>query len=510
MRGDDGEEIVGDVREPNVACARMEEPLLHPRPPIFYGSNVIMNDILGVIAPAEDAPLSPARIATLGVLEIGKSSLALSVLHRARTSAHYARRRYRSLATARCCGVSRSTSSCVSPIARRTRACKNLCCGALRAAASAVLVLDRFEAPWEDANEGRPDTIEKVDSATAGIDMLWLVVVLGGAQRPLGPGRTRPLIPLRDPLEHEAARDTFTALPDVTDDEPTLSSIAYYSMTALLTRWTQESTSVLDRGVQSRQTNFGISIKATISGPRMKAVGEPALDSITVLCLVPDGFSEESLGEITRALPQVGKAAGVLRQTVLAYDDVINLPGPAPPPAAAALAVSPAAKSLEAQKPASNDARAVRRLCIMGSIRAFFCASRKQNDDRFAAPEGYYISLAARAAKIGAAEDGDLVQVLRLGVGNMHCIIERILAKDLHQRDAVQATADLGRFLRHTFRGSLRTSSWKLAMRAVQAIGGESLKGDLMVCAADVARERGDVEGAAVQREAAMNMIRDV
>ncbi|EJD39068.1 hypothetical protein AURDEDRAFT_187528 [Auricularia subglabra TFB-10046 SS5] len=554
IRGDDGEEIEDDVQEENVdaegqdeeglqaeaarsktqLALEWEEPLLHPRPPIFYGREAIMDDILGLIAPAEDAPPSPARIAILGAPGIGKSSLALSALHNARTSARYAHRRY----YVACEGV-RSDSALLRRLAEHfelrvtdrmedTRVqelvLSRLACRGERA----VLVLDHFEDPWEDASEGRRDAVEKVVSAIAGIDSLSLVVVLRGAERPLGPGWTRPFLPMLGPLEHEAARDTFTALSDVADDEPTLpklldrcaghplavtllANIAQYdSMTALLARWEQESTSMLDRGVQSRQTNFDISIEVTIAGPRMKAVGEPALELITLLCLLPDGFSEESLGEITRALPEVGKAASVLRQTALAYDDVIDLPGRAPLPAAA-LAVSPAAKFLEAHKPASNDARAVRRLCVMGPIRAYFCANRKPKDDHLAVLEAHYISLAARAAKIGTAEDGEtLVQVLRLEVGNMHCIIERILAKDPHRRDAVQAAADLGEFLRHTLRGSLRTSSFQLAMKAAQAIGEESLKGEWMVRAAEAARERGDVEGAAAQCEAAMNVIRDV
>lgn len=510
-----------------------EEPMLHPRPQIFFGRDAVLGDIISALAPAEgeSSGSGAARLAVLGAPGIGKSSLALSALHHARTVARYSSRRYFVA-----CDAASDAASLLRVLVAffeltvRTgmdeASVQDTVLSRLRGRGEpALLVLDNIEHAWEAP--ATRDSVEKVLAAIAGLHNVTLIVTLRGAERPMGPGWTRPFLPPIGPLDADAARKTFIAVSDVAEDEPLLpklldrcaghplaikllAGIAQYdSMSALLARWDQESTALLESGGLSRRMNFDVSIAESVSGARMRDAGQPALDLMALLCTVPDGFSEETLQALAKRDPELDKAVSVLRQTALAYDDSIKIMPPAPLPAAA-LAASPTAKFLETHK-GSSEPRVVRRLCVFGPIRAHFASNYKPKAAHVEVLEAHYITLAARAALIGTAEDDEMqAQVLRLEVGNMHCMIERILETNPHRRDAVQAAADLGAFLRHTLHGSLRSSSFQLALKASEAIGEESLKGEWMVRAAEAAHERGDVQSAVAGFAAAKAVLHDV
>ncbi|KAH7101987.1 hypothetical protein BKA62DRAFT_743174 [Auriculariales sp. MPI-PUGE-AT-0066] len=506
-----------------------DEPLLHPRPAIFYGREKVLSDIVATLAPESD-PLDattfvdPVRHVILGAPGIGKSSLALAALHNARTVARYGDCRYFVP-----CDVARDGASLVKVLvehfeleipedadAARTReiVLQRVSCGGRPAA----ICLDNFDSPWE--NVRARDGVESLLNAMAAIPSLAIIVTLRGAERPFGIGWTRPCIPPLAPLDLDASRSAFVALSDQPEDDPLLAKLLdrcgghplaitlmaniaqYETLSALLARWEQESTSMLDRGPQDRRTNFDICIETCLTGHRMRAAGEAAIDLMAMLCIVPDGFSDETLTEISKRLPAVGKTSIALRQSALAYDDILSLPAPAPLPAAA-LAASPASRLLNVHHDAGVGERQSRRLSVLFPVRAYFQENKKPKADHLAILEQYYFDLAARAATVGSAEDGEsLVQILKPEIGNMQCIIERILAAHPHRRDAVKAAGDLSAFLRHTHAGSLQ--SLKLVLKASDVIGEDALKAEWLVAAATEAREQGDMRGAIATYEEAL------
>ena len=509
-----------------------DEPLLHPRPAIFYGRDKILSDVLAALVPEED-PLSATstdavRHVILGAPGIGKSTLALAALHSPRTVARYGDRRYFIA-----CDRARDATTLLNVLAEhfeltvpeeadvariREIVLERLACRGNPAA----IVLDNFDSPWE--NLRNRDGVEALLNAITAISNLAIIVTLRGAERPLGVGWTRPCLPPLMPLDTEASAAAFIALSDVPEDEPLLpklldrcgghplaitllANIAQYeSLSALLARWEQESTSMLDRGPQDRRTNFDVCIETCITGHRMRAAGEAAMDLMALLCVVPDGFADETMADITRQLPAVGKAAIALRQSALAFDDFISLPAPAPLPAAA-LAASPTSRLFDAHQNNAPGERTSRRLCVLNPIRAYFQENKRPNPAHLSVLEKYYFGLAARAATVGSAEDGEtLVQSLKPEIGNMQCIIERILAANPHRRDAVQAASDLSAFLRHTHAGSLR--SVKLVLKASDLIGEDSLKAEWLVAAATEAREQGDVHGAIATYQEALAVFK--
>ncbi|KZV92883.1 TPR-like protein [Exidia glandulosa HHB12029] len=309
------------------------ETLPH-RPYIFFGRANELNEIVDCVL--KSASTSAARIAILGPGGIGKSALAVSVLHDPAIMADGFRRFFVA------CDAAESANSLLSvlasafritadnPTAIRTQLIRHL------SVAKTLLVLDNFESPWEDAN-GRAD-VEALLATIAAIPSLTLLVTLRGIERPTGIDWARPFLPPLEPLEAGAARQTFLAIANGSDDDPDIdalldvvermplgvtlmSNLAQYETPgSLLSRWNDEQTSMLDRGGAERHSNLDVSIRLSIDGPRMRSVPDAA-QMLYVLSLLPDGLERGLVLDLTRCLDQPARCLSVLLQTSLAYRD---------------------------------------------------------------------------------------------------------------------------------------------------------------------------------------------
>ncbi|EJD46537.1 hypothetical protein AURDEDRAFT_136851 [Auricularia subglabra TFB-10046 SS5] len=274
------------------------------------------------------------RVAVLGGPGMGKTTLALAVLHHPVIATRFAYRRYFVA-----CDAAEGQSSCLAIIA-----------GAFGIVGSDVqtvqqnllqelsqgptlLVLDNFESTWESP-ETRAEA-ETVLQLLAGVDALSIIITLRGSERPQGVSWTRPFLPPLSPLEREASRQVFLAISDRPDADPVMDTLLdyvenvplavvlianlaqYESPTTLLARWEEQKTAMVQRGDgQQRLNSLDVSISLSIGSPRVREVPE-ALRLLSVLSLLPQGVVDTDLALWAQLFP--ARALSVLLRTALAY-----------------------------------------------------------------------------------------------------------------------------------------------------------------------------------------------
>lgn len=308
------------------------------KPQIFFGRSKEVDTIVDVLVQGiHDTDGRPPRICILGIGGIGKTALAVSILHHERVAAKFCEGRYFLP-----CDAITSADLLLVELAAALDMDEGLPGNPLKSVhhklkqVPCLLVLDNFETPWES-----PQTRSEIESLLAeitSIETVSLILTMRGSQMPSGTRWSKILPPLQ-PVDADSAVAIFEAITQREADKyalkliqamdyiplaitlvANLTSVEGETTENLWIRWQEERTSMVGNG-SDRLTNLEKSIQLTLSGPRMQQ-DPSALRFLGAICLLPDGMSSETLRDcMNRDTPSIKKAISTLRQNALVYED---------------------------------------------------------------------------------------------------------------------------------------------------------------------------------------------
>ena len=281
----------------------------------------------------------PPRICLMGIGGIGKTTLAVSILHHERVAAKFGEGRHFLP-----CDAITSAELLLAELAAALDIYEGLPGTSLESVrrklkqVSCLLVLDNFETPWESPHTR--SEMESLLTEITSIETVSLILTMRGSQMPSGTRWSKILPPLQ-PVDADSAVAIFNAITQREADKyalKLLQAMDYIPLAITLVanlvsvegettenlwiRWQEERTSMVGNG-SDRLTNLDKSIQLTLSGPRMQQ--DPgALRFLGVICLLPDGMSSETLRDcMSRSpdMPSIRKAISTLRQNALVYED---------------------------------------------------------------------------------------------------------------------------------------------------------------------------------------------
>ncbi len=341
----------GSISAASPALTQSLSPRIPGRPRCFGRDDLIEELVTALLSK----PLLPALI--LGPPGVGKTNLALTALHHERVVEKFAARRF----FASCDGAT-SREGLIAACAKAV----GLKLGPFLAerlfrdleSASALLVLDNAETPWETDPQGVDDLFAQLSS----LDGLALVVSLRGEQRPAGATWREPLR-LR-PLDLTAARSAFLSIAgerhrsdplldrliDAVDRLPlALTLLAYeaeaaHDLTEVWQLWQIARATLrrLHRGT-TRLASVEASVALSLESPRMTS---PARRLVSLLALLPEGMATADARDL---LPTDGpQGASDLRKIGLLLPEDSRLRLLAPVREAVARLQPPAAEDREA------------------------------------------------------------------------------------------------------------------------------------------------------------------
>ncbi|EJD47550.1 hypothetical protein AURDEDRAFT_163420 [Auricularia subglabra TFB-10046 SS5] len=390
---------------------------LPPRPQCCFGREAQTQSISASVTAG-------GHVAILGGPGIGKTTLALAVLHCPDVTARFGSRRF----FAACDAISGQVS-CLRTVAEavgivcalRTDIRKPL--RAALSAESALLVLDNFESVWEP-EVSRSDA-EELLYFLSEIPTLSVIVTLRGSERPHGLPWARPFLPVMEPLDTRAAMQlvaTISGLDSVSQNHTALITaqenhplalvlLANLAQTepanALLDRWSEHKTAILRRGAgDDRWTSLDIALETSLSSPRMQAVPDVLL-LLGLLALLPNGAAE---ADIRLWGADIGnKSLSALIRNSLAY------------------------------RP-DGDAQRVR---VLAPIRNYMLGYHPPSGDRAASLCAHYFGLAHAATQTTERHSADVDSAGNIDLDNIACVIRYALRQEISIDAAIVATLAL-------------------------------------------------------------------
>ncbi|TFK37764.1 P-loop containing nucleoside triphosphate hydrolase protein [Crucibulum laeve] len=305
--------------------------LLPPSPQIFSGRDNEQQQMIATIQKN-----TAARIAILGPGGIGKTSLALSVLHDHNIVDIFGIRRYFIS-----CDAAITSDGLITIVAKyfnleeKAKPSNAIIHYLNSSTEPALMLLDNFETPWEIPEQR--SKVEHFLSLLANITHLSIVLTMRGVERPSKIRWTRPFLPPLQPLTNDAAEEIFRDIADISNDDPDLLELLKLTdnlplavtlmahlaesetCTGVLVRWKQENTLLLSDGMD-KLSSLEKSLSISISSPRMTATPY-ALELLSLLSLLPDGISEATLLQMNLPFDNVVKCRFILVSTSLAHVD---------------------------------------------------------------------------------------------------------------------------------------------------------------------------------------------
>ncbi|TFY54735.1 hypothetical protein EVG20_g9586 [Dentipellis fragilis] len=277
---------------------------------------------------------SPARIAILGPGGMGKTSLALSVLHHPAIASEFVDARYfvpcdaaqspEALLLEMASALGIYTDGSLSLEKKVLAFLRNSKC---------IMCLDNFETPWDAQTRPIEDLLAKITS----IQTITVLVTMRGTERPAKTLWTQPFLEPVTPLSLEAALLTFEAISGKRDDYALklvqaveCVPLAVYLLAYLAQSegtadvwgcWEAEHTSMIHRRAIDQLSSVDFSIMLSLQSPRMTADPD-ALVLLGILSMLPDGLQMAKLQKFQTAfanLPYMRHALSTLRHNALVY-----------------------------------------------------------------------------------------------------------------------------------------------------------------------------------------------
>ncbi|KAJ7728904.1 hypothetical protein B0H16DRAFT_1776512 [Mycena metata] len=305
--------------------------MLPAEPKIFHGRDSELADIIKLFR--QGTP----RIAILGAGGMGKTSLAMTVIHHEEVTTKYHGNQF--FVT---CDTASSKPGLAGLVGAHLglKPGKDLTWAILQHFSNSppsLLILDNLETVWEPTKSRHE--IEEFLSLLTDINSLALMhqITMRGAERPSKVQWTRPFLRPLLPLAQDAARKMFL---DITDDKHLLEDVdQILSLTdnmplsisllahlvdvegcpEILSRWEIGTTSVISEG-HDRKSNLELSISLSLSSPRITSVPH-AQDLLALLSMLPDGLSNVELKQTNFPITDVLGCKAALLRTALAYTD---------------------------------------------------------------------------------------------------------------------------------------------------------------------------------------------
>ncbi|KAF7354830.1 hypothetical protein MSAN_01397400 [Mycena sanguinolenta] len=335
-----GAQVVSECEDiPEVPEPSEEPDDLAPMPQIFYGRESELSELSNLFSQP-----SQAHAVLLGQGGVGKSSLALALLHQPEIKRQFRHRRL----FINCKSAKRSfdllsrLGSALSDVAADAESSsykENVFASLRNSPVRCLIVFDDLDDAWDSSSTKLE--VEELLTDLSSIPTVSLLLTLRGTQRPRGPVYSKPYpAPFGlGPLSPEASRQTFFAISDVPEDDADaplvdvllhmvgflplaitlLAQLAQYEpLQFLMDRYREEGTSMLcgdgDDGIE-------ICIERTLYSARVNEC-PAALEVLGVLARFPEGTPRSEVSALVASegrLPAaiVNKCLNVLHTTAL-------------------------------------------------------------------------------------------------------------------------------------------------------------------------------------------------
>ncbi|KZS91614.1 hypothetical protein SISNIDRAFT_162053 [Sistotremastrum niveocremeum HHB9708] len=427
---------------------------LPPPPHIFFGRLSFVESAVEQLTDSEQS-----SIAILGMGGIGKTTVAIAILHHPDIVQRFGGNRFFVS-----CDKITNREMLLSKIQKTleltapTRTIAELSEAFSSVRGPKLLVLDNFESPWEP-NATRVE-IESFLARLVSMTHVSVIVTMRGAERPLGVKWHRPFLPPLQSLDSDAARRTFVAISDVPWDDEDLSTLLdvldnvplavalmanlaqQYSCAELLRIWKAEKTSMLNRGFYSRLSSLDVSIQVSLNSERLSAHPNASL-ILKILSCLPDGVSASELNKMARDRKGIFAAITALRQVAIIYEETLTT-----------------------------------RLRLLSPIREYLQEHLPINAEEFSPLLNCHLDLTTAAPAAEASKDLDKANRILSRIANISTVLEHALKSEQPSEPAIQAVVNLGSF---TFASSIAVQLIPLAISAAQRIGNRTLEADCLV-----------------------------
>ncbi|KAJ7266412.1 hypothetical protein B0H12DRAFT_988918, partial [Mycena haematopus] len=273
------------------------------------------------------------RVAILGPGGMGKTTLAITVLHDHKVVEKYVIRHFIPCDSAHTNDVLVATIAAGVGLEPSQGSVRHII-HHFSTGPPCLVILDNFETPWEPL-DGR-EHVEEFLSLLTDLSHVALLITMRGAERPSKVKWARPFLRPLTPLTLSAALRTFTEITDE-DDDPAVEQLlditdniplavqliaaiaASEGCQATLERWKLERTTMLSAG-HNKQSNLDISIMLSLTSPRMLSSPQ-AVELLSLMSLLSDGIANIDLAQSNPPIPQISKCKMTLVCTSLAYVD---------------------------------------------------------------------------------------------------------------------------------------------------------------------------------------------
>jgi len=320
---------------------------LPPKPIVFRGRDKFVNTAVELLTGP-----GTARIAILGPGGVGKTAVALTLLHDSRVTMHFPLKRQRLFLS---CEVFVEADDIVVSLAKLLGlpASDDLLTSVMTRLAdtsNTVLVLDNLETIW--LSGGAPVVaVDELLGKLANLSSLSLVITCRGVDLPRFVEWSNSENPNLEQLSLEAARETFEdragrhfsgsdeqaverlvgAVGGMPLAMSLLGQLVRHGNTPseLLDRWNHEHSALLQTHAAGRQNNVDVSVKISISMMRAADDSDEPLQLLSLSSMLPDGIRPPVLDRLRPKFRNIGRA----RDTLSAYglgtvgmDGVLTVP----------------------------------------------------------------------------------------------------------------------------------------------------------------------------------------
>ncbi|KAG8952572.1 hypothetical protein FRC03_012070 [Tulasnella sp. 419] len=201
-----------------------------------------------------------------------------------------------------------------------------------------ILLFDNFETPWDI--EGQQSNVADVLTAIGSIPSVSFIITMRGNQPPSFHtiDWTEPTLPSLSQLDMDAAEEAFLKISPRAKGDPELRGLlktldcvplaitlmaklsrAGETISELLDQWKSERTRLLDEPGGDRRNSIEVSIKLSLDSRSVK--GNPdAIRLLSVLAMLTAGAALVRLPEMCLSIPGWKAALRVLRGAALVYD----------------------------------------------------------------------------------------------------------------------------------------------------------------------------------------------